>query len=151
MRLWPRALYVFAIVGAGMAMRAIAAPASPDAANRVVAYHDQQVLDCGWAGVRVRPITRGFAQSLGMVQPYGAIFRGPRPGGPAAHAGIQAGDVVTAINGSPLARATDFAAIISRQAPGTTVYLRTWRDSQLIEVALVLGAAKCPRQNHRSN
>jgi S1-C subfamily serine protease len=150
-RLGLRVLCIFALVGGGVATRVVAAPASPDVADPVIAYHHQQDLDCGWAGVRVRPITSGFAQSIGMVQPYGAIFRRARPGGPAAPAGIQADDVVTAINGSPLGRATDFGAIISRQAPGTTVYLRAWRDSQVIEVALVLGAAKCPRPPGRSN
>src|SRR5262245_47510846 len=56
---------------------------------------------CGWAGVRVAPMTKAFAESLGMAEPYGAIFDRPEPGSPAAAAGIQQGDVLTAINGSP--------------------------------------------------
>jgi serine protease Do len=58
-------------------------------------------------------MTRAFADSLGMVEPCGAIFGQPRPDSPAAQAGIEAGDVVTAINGK-LSR--DFAAIISVRA-----------------------------------
>jgi hypothetical protein len=33
---------------------------------------------CGWMGVQVSPMTAAFAESLGMAEPYGAIF--DRPG-----------------------------------------------------------------------
>jgi S1-C subfamily serine protease len=39
---------------------------------------------CGWIGVGVSPITAAFADSLGMVEPYGAIFNQPEPDSPAA-------------------------------------------------------------------
>jgi membrane-associated protease RseP (regulator of RpoE activity) len=99
---------------------------------------------CGWIGVRVSPMTRAFADSLGMAEPYGAIFDQPEPGSPAAIAGIQAGDVVTAINGSPVMRSSDFATMIAAMAPNTTAYLSTFRDGQMIEVKLMVGSGKCP-------
>ena len=98
---------------------------------------------CGWIGVAVSPMTPAFAESLGMAEPYGAIFDRPQPDSPAAHAHIEQGDVLTAINGSPLMLSSDFAGIISEMAPGTTVHLSTWRDGELIEVRLVLGSAQC--------
>jgi serine protease Do len=99
---------------------------------------------CGWIGVQVRPMTKLFADSLGMTAPYGAIFEQPETGSPAANAGIQAGDVITTINGSPLMRASDFTPIISMKAPGTTIYLDTRRNGQLIGVRLTLGSSECP-------
>jgi serine protease Do len=98
---------------------------------------------CGWMGVAVSPMTAAFAESLGMAAPYGAIFERPEPGSPAATAGIEQGDVLTAINGSPLMRSTDFAGIISMMAPGTSVYLNTWRDGEEMQVKLTLGSAQC--------
>jgi serine protease Do len=98
---------------------------------------------CGWIGVKVSPMTAPFAESLGMAEPYGAIFERPEPGSPAAAAHIEAGDVLTAINGSPLMRSSDFAGIISAMAPGTSVYLDTWRDRQATQVTVVLGSAPC--------
>src|SRR5881396_3528833 len=53
---------------------------------------------CGWMGVAVSPMTAAFAESLGMAEPYGAVFERPEPGSPAATAGIEQGDVLTAIN-----------------------------------------------------
>jgi hypothetical protein len=100
--------------------------------------------ECSFLGVQVRPITAPFAASLGMAKPYGAIFDRPEPDSPAARAGIQTGDVVTAINGLPLSSWNDFATTMSKFAPGTTVYLTTWRNGQLVEAAVTLGSSKCP-------
>jgi serine protease Do len=88
-------------------------------------------------------MTAAFAESLGMTESYGAIFDQPEPGSPAANANIEQGDVLTTINGSPLARASDFAEIISTIAPGTTVYLNTWRDGEERQVTLILGSGPC--------
>lgn len=76
---------------------------------------------CGWIGVRTRPMTAAFGENLGMAVPYGAIFARATPGSPAARAGIEAYDVITAINGVPLNSSSDFAKIISSMAPGTRV------------------------------
>jgi serine protease Do len=94
-------------------------------------------------GVQVRPMTRAFAASLGMAVSYGAIFDQPEPGGPAAKAGIQAGDVLTSINASPVMLSSDVPAMISAMAPGSTVYLNTFRNRQMIKVSLTLGSGNC--------
>jgi serine protease Do len=94
-------------------------------------------------GVQVRPMTRAFAASLGMAVPYGAIFDEPEPGSPAASAGIQAYDVLTSINGSPVTLSSDVSAMISAMAPGSVVYLNTFRNRQMIKVSLSLGSGAC--------
>jgi hypothetical protein len=106
----------------------------------------QSSADCGWAGVHVSPMTTPFADSLGFTESYGAIFDQPQQAGPAANAGIEAGDILTTINGVPLEKSSDFNGIIAAQAPGSTVYLNTWRDGQLMGRKLVLGASACPVQ-----
>jgi predicted metalloprotease with PDZ domain len=98
---------------------------------------------CGWIGVTVTPMTTVIAESLGLTEPYGAIFGPPDPGSPAAAAGIEQGDILTAVNGATLVRASDFAAIISAMAPSTTVVLDTLRDGQGRQVQVPLGAAPC--------
>jgi hypothetical protein len=37
--------------------------------------HPKGGSSCGWIGVHVRPMTAAFAESLGMTEIYGALFR----------------------------------------------------------------------------
>ena len=114
------------------------------AAHATVVQEKQKGNDlCGWMGVAVSPMTAAFAESLGMAEPYGAIFEQPEPGSPAAAAGIEQGDVLAAINGNPLMVSGDFAGIISMMAPGTSVSLNTSRNGEAMQVNLVLGSAQC--------
>jgi phosphoglycolate phosphatase-like HAD superfamily hydrolase len=115
-----------------------------DLARPILAQQAARPSDpCGWMGVEVSAMTEAFADSLGMAEPYGAIFDQPEPGSPAAGAGIEQGDVLTAINGSPLMRASDFAEIISAMAPGTPVDLDTSRDGDARPVTVILGSTRC--------
>jgi S1-C subfamily serine protease len=98
---------------------------------------------CGTIGVEVHPMTTAFAQSLGMTEPYGAIFGRPRPGSAAAKAGIERYDVVTAIEGVLLRSWRDFAPSIARMAPRTVVHLTTWRSRQSTQTRVVVGSASC--------
>ena len=98
---------------------------------------------CGWMGAQVSPVTAPFAASLKMANPYGAIFGRPEPGGPAAGAGIEQDDVVTAINGQPIEQPRDFANTISMMAPGATVYLDAWRNGEAIQFKVILGSGPC--------
>jgi serine protease Do len=130
-------------VGAVVLICGLVPPAQAQSSGPTV-RHAQGSVACGWIGVQVSPMTRAFADSLGMAEPYGAIFDLPEAGSPAAAAGIQAGDVITAVNGSPVMRSSDFAAMIAVMAPSTTAYLSTFRDGQMIEVKLVVSSGKCP-------
>jgi S1-C subfamily serine protease len=116
-----------------------------DCATRAQA---QAIDPCGWIGVAVSPITSAFANSLGMVQPYGAIFEQPDPGSPAAHEGIRAGDVIVSMNGTNIEKASDFATMIAEMAPETIVHLATYRDGQPMEFHVMLGSGKCPHAQH---
>jgi S1-C subfamily serine protease len=110
---------------------------------------DQNAPSCAWIGVEVIPMTAPVANSLGMAVPYGAIFDRPEAGSPAANAGIEAGDVITTINGSPLGSPRDFATTIAAMAPGTIIYLGTYRNRQPMAISLTLGRGQCP-QSQRS-
>jgi serine protease Do len=98
---------------------------------------------CGSIGVKVRPMTAAFATSLGMTEPYGAIFGRPRPGSAAAKAGIERYDVVTAIDGVPLRGWRDLAPAIAKTAPGTKIYLTTWRSRQLMQTRVTVSSGSC--------
>jgi serine protease Do len=56
----------------------------------------------GWLGVRVQSVTDDIAQGMGLPAPSGALIAEITPGGPAAKAGLQQGDVITAFDGKPI-------------------------------------------------
>jgi putative serine protease PepD len=62
------------------------------------------------------------------------------PGGPAAKAGLQAGDIITAVNGTHVASINQFVATIAGYAPGNTVTLSVNRGGQTKTVKLTLGS-----------
>src|SRR6516165_6023617 len=117
---WLVALSVLALASNHQLVTLIAANAAWTIATTARA---QQTADCGWAGVQVSPMTAPFAESLGFTESFGAIFDQQEPSGPAANAGIDAGDVLTTINGVPLEKSNDFDGIIAMEAPGSSVYL----------------------------
>ena len=74
----------------------------------------------GWLGVQVQPVTAGIAESLGLKNAAGALVDEAQPDTPAAKAGIQAGDVITAVNGTAIKDSRSLAREISAMAPGST-------------------------------
>src|SRR6266704_507687 len=77
---------------------AFAVPA--DIAKGVIAQlKDKGSVSRGWIGVQIQPVTQDIADSMGLKQAEGALVADPQKDGPAAKAGVEAGDVITAVNG----------------------------------------------------
>jgi serine protease Do len=93
----------------------------------------------GWLGVQIQPVTAGIADSLGLKKAAGAMVDQPQDGSPAAKAGIQSGDVITAVNGTPVKDARDLARTIGTMAPDATVKLDLIRGGQAKTISLTLG------------
>ena len=101
---------------------AFAIPA--DTVKKVVAQlKDKGTVTRGWIGVQIQSVTPEIADSLGLKSVQGALVAEPQSGGPAAKAGIEAGDVITAVNGAPLKDARELARQIGGLPPGTSVKL----------------------------
>jgi putative serine protease PepD len=63
-----------------------------------------------------------------------------QPGSPAAKAGLQGGDVITAVNGTTVTSVNQFVAAIADYAPGNTVTLTVKRGGETKSIKLTLGA-----------
>src|SRR5690606_16400594 len=59
---------------------------------------------------------------------------------PAAEAGLQAGDLITAVNGGAVNTPAQLTAAIRSQEPGATVTLSITRDGEAQEVEVTLGS-----------
>ncbi len=92
----------------------------------------------GWLGVQIQPVTTGIADSLGLKKAEGAMVDEPQSGSPAAKAGIKSGDVITAVNGTPVKDARDLARTIGMMAPDAAVKLDIIRQGSPQTVSVTL-------------
>ncbi|MGP9811928.1 Do family serine endopeptidase [Rhodopseudomonas sp. NSM] len=100
---------------------------------------DKGSVSRGWIGVQIQPVTPEIADSLGLKKADGALVAEPQPNGPAAKAGIESGDVITAVNGTPVKDARELARTIGGFAPGNTVKLTVFHKGADRELSLTLG------------
>ena len=112
----------------------------------VAQLKDKGYITRGWLGVQVQPVTADIADSLGMKQARGAMVDSPQDGSPAAKAGIEAGDVITAVNGTPVKDSRDLARNISMMAPGSSVKLDVLHKGETKTLTVALGEMPNDRQ-----
>jgi serine protease Do len=111
-----------------------------DTAKLVVAQlKSHGFVNRAWIGVQIQPVTADIADSLGLKTTEGAMVDQPQPGSPAAKAGIASGDIITAINGTPVKDARELARKIGMMAPDTSVKLTLLRNGDLKTMDLTLG------------
>jgi serine protease Do len=84
----------------------------------------------GMIGVTVQTVTSDDAEHLGLQSVAGAIVSSVEPGGPAADAGVQPGDVITAINETPVADSNTLRNTVAQSKPGSLVRLTLIRDGR---------------------
>jgi putative serine protease PepD len=91
-----------------------------------------------YVGVSLDQTVTGGA---GIAKASGSSGQPPiAPGGPAAKAGVQPGDIITAVNGTHVSDVNDFVATIANYAPGTTVTLTVDRGGSTKTIKLTLGS-----------
>ncbi|MGA8611770.1 MAG: Do family serine endopeptidase [Xanthobacteraceae bacterium] len=93
----------------------------------------------GWLGVQIQPVTTGIANSLGMKKAEGAMVDQPQADSPAAKAGVEAGDVITSVNGAPVKDARDLGRMVGMMAPNSSVKLAILRNGETQTVTVTLG------------
>lgn len=112
----------------------------------VAQLKDRGAVTRGWLGVQVQPVTADIADSLGLKEARGAIVDNAQDGSPAAKAGIEGGDVITAVNGTAIKDSRDLARTIATLAPGTSVKLDVFHNGGSKTVTLALGELPNERQ-----
>jgi serine protease Do len=105
----------------------------------VAQLKDKGSVSRGWIGVQIQPVTAEIADTLGMKKAEGALVAEPQANGPAAKAGIESGDVITAVNGETVKDARELARTIGGLSPGTAVKLNVLHKGEDKTVSLSLG------------
>src|SRR6201991_497341 len=100
---------------------------------------DKGTVSRGWIGVQIQPVTADIADSLGLKKAEGALVAEPQANGPAAKAGIESGDVITAVNGEGVKDERELDRTIGGIAAGTAVKLNVLHKGEDKVVNLTLG------------
>jgi serine protease Do len=120
-----------------------------DTAKMVVAQlKEKGHVTRGWLGVQIQPVTADIADSLGLKTAAGAMVDEPQSGSPAAKAGIEAGDIITVVNGTQVKDARDLARTIGTMAPDTSVKLDVVRKGEPRSITVTL--AQIPNEQRAS-
>jgi serine protease Do len=93
----------------------------------------------GFLGATIQDVTPTMAKALGLNEAGGVLIGDVTAKGPAAQAGLKAGDVVLKLNGETVADSAALRLHISETDPGTTVPLTVRRGSNTLDLNVKLG------------
>ncbi len=92
----------------------------------------------GWLGVRIQDVSADMAEAMGLTGTAGALVTDV-PEGPAAEAGIEAGDLIISFDGRDVADTRDLVRIVGNAPVGKVVRLVVLRDGQTMTIKVTLG------------
>jgi serine protease Do len=81
----------------------------------------------GRIGVVIGPVTREVAEQIGLGKPTGAMVRTVEAGSPADKGGVEAGDIVTKVDGRTVESSTELPRFIGNIKPGSKATLQVFR------------------------
>ncbi|MFN8921406.1 MAG: S1C family serine protease [Sphingobacteriia bacterium] len=93
-------------------------------------------------GVSIQDISAHTASEYKLPTLQGALVVGLVPGGSAGRAGLRQGDVLVAVQGVPVASASELQEQVARYRPGDAIRLRLQRGGQLLEKTIRLRDAR---------
>ena len=93
----------------------------------------------GWLGVEITPVSKGIAESLGLLNEKGAFISNINPDGPSKKAGIQEGDVILKFNDSEIIKMIDLPRVVAESDVGSIAIVELWRKNKIIKIEVKLG------------
>ena len=87
-------------------------------------------VERGWLGVRIQEVTDDIAEGLGMKSTAGALVAGVTDKGPAAEAGIQAGDVIVEFDGQKVEAMHELPRLVADEPIGKEVPVKVVRKGE---------------------
>ena len=100
----------------------------------------------GWLGVQIQPVSKDFAESLGLENEKGAFVSNVNPKGPSKKAGIEDGDVILKFNDIEIVKMTDLPRVVAEADVGSIAIVEIWRKNKKIVIEVELG--ELPEQTY---
>ncbi|MGI9416768.1 MAG: Do family serine endopeptidase [Geminicoccaceae bacterium] len=91
-----------------------------------------------WLGARVQTVTPELAGNLGLDRPVGVLLNDVHRAGPARRAGLEQGDVITAVDGAEIVdnHGLNFRLAVGKLGESAT--LDVWREGRVLTTGLPL-------------
>ena len=102
----------------------------------------------GWLGIEGQDITPQLAESFNLKDVKGVIVAGIQRNGPAAKAGMRAGDVIVGVNGEEITDRRTVMDLIAQIKPGEKLSVKVLRAGKTIKLKATVGER--PRANSLS-
>jgi serine protease Do len=105
----------------------------------------------GYMGVGLQSLQGGVAEALGIERNRGELVNAVTPGGPAARAGIQQGDVIISVNNQPVTQEQSLSYLVSNQPVGARIPVEIIRGGQRRTVTVTLAERPSDEELARIN
>jgi serine protease Do len=92
----------------------------------------------GRIGVRIDAVSKEVAESIGLGKPTGALVRGVEAAGPAEKAGLEAGDIITRVDGKVVDKPGDLQRNVGAIKPGSKATLQIFRRGAYKDVVVMV-------------
>jgi serine protease Do len=96
-------------------------------------------VEWGWLGVSITEVGDEDVERLKLREAKGVLVRGVMPGEPAAEGGVQADDVIIALDGTPLDAPRDLQRVVSTTPVGKRVRVVVMRGGEQKEMEVTIG------------
>lgn len=93
----------------------------------------------GRVGVQIGEVGKDVAEAIGLPKAEGALVSNVEADGPAADAGVKAGDVILTFNGEAIKRWSDLPRIVGQTKPGTRADMEVWRRGKTVTLSVKVG------------
>jgi serine protease Do len=104
----------------------------------------------GRIGVVIDRVTREVAESIGLGKPTGALVRTVEAGGPAEKAGVEAGDIITKVDGHVVDSSVELPRVIGNIKPGNKATLQVFRRGSYRDLPVVVAELEAERTAART-
>ena len=92
----------------------------------------------GRIGVQIDQVTKDVAESIGLGKPMGALVRGVETASPADKAGVEAGDIISKVDGKPIEKHSDLPRLVGSIKPGTKIAVTVFRRGATKELTVTV-------------
>ncbi|MDQ6680004.1 MAG: DegQ family serine endoprotease [Pseudomonadota bacterium] len=99
----------------------------------------------GRIGVAIDRVTKEVAESIGLGRPKGALVRSVESGGPAEKGGVEAGDIITKVEGRAVEQSGDLPRIVGGMKPGSKASLQVFRRGSYRDLGVTVAEFEAER------